>query len=100
MRGRIYFVRRSAVRDEHRGAAISWRNVGVIFEAILIQTPVAPVRLNPAVPAKLEEVISKTLEIWQVKGSSQSWGIASRDGKYLASPAATTSSNVWMAEGY
>jgi serine/threonine protein kinase len=35
---------------------------GVIFEAILNQTPVAPVRLNPAVPAKLEEVISKTLE--------------------------------------
>jgi serine/threonine protein kinase len=35
---------------------------GVIFEAILNQTPVAPVRLNPAVPAKLEEVISKALE--------------------------------------
>ncbi len=35
---------------------------GVIFEAILNQTPVAPVRLNPAVPARLEEVISKTLE--------------------------------------
>src|ERR1700745_4111422 len=28
---------------------------GVIFEAILNQTPVAPARLNPAVPAKLEE---------------------------------------------
>src|SRR5205814_3861888 len=35
---------------------------GVIFEAILNHTPVAPVRLNPAVPAKLEEVISKALE--------------------------------------
>src|SRR5205814_4034124 len=35
---------------------------GVIFEAILNQTPVAPVRLNPAVPGKLEELISKTLE--------------------------------------
>ena len=35
---------------------------GVIFEAILNQTPVAPVRLNPAVSARLEEVISKTLE--------------------------------------
>jgi serine/threonine protein kinase len=35
---------------------------GIIFEAILNQTPVAPVRLNPEVPAKLEEVISKTLE--------------------------------------
>ena len=39
-------------------------------------------------------------ELWQVKGASQSWGIASRDGKYLAIPAATTSSNVWMAQGY
>jgi Tol biopolymer transport system component len=39
-------------------------------------------------------------ELWQVKGSSQSWGIPSRDGKYLAIPAPTTSSNVWMAEGY
>ena len=35
---------------------------GVIFEAILNQTPVVPVRLNPMVPAKLEEVIGKTLE--------------------------------------
>jgi Tol biopolymer transport system component len=39
-------------------------------------------------------------ELWQVKGSSQSWGIASRDGKYLAIPAPTTGSNVWMAEGF
>ena len=39
-------------------------------------------------------------ELWQVKGPAQSWGIASRDGKYLAIPAPTTSSNVWMAEGY
>ncbi len=35
---------------------------GVIFDAILNQAPVAPVRLNPAVPAKLEEVIHKALE--------------------------------------
>jgi Tol biopolymer transport system component len=37
-------------------------------------------------------------ELWQVKGSLQSWVIASRDGKYLALLAPTTSSNVWMAE--
>jgi tetratricopeptide (TPR) repeat protein/predicted Ser/Thr protein kinase len=35
---------------------------GVITEAILNRTPVAPVRLNPDVPAKLEEIINKALE--------------------------------------
>jgi len=39
-------------------------------------------------------------QLWEVKGAAQSWGIASRDGKYLAIPAPTISSNVWMAEGY
>jgi eukaryotic-like serine/threonine-protein kinase len=35
---------------------------GVIFEAILNREPVAPVRLNPELPAKLEEVINRALE--------------------------------------
>jgi serine/threonine protein kinase len=35
---------------------------GVIFEAILNRSPVAPVRLNSRVPAKLEEIIDKALE--------------------------------------
>ncbi len=35
---------------------------GVITEAILNRSPVAPVRLNPDLPPKLEEVINKTLE--------------------------------------
>jgi serine/threonine protein kinase/Tol biopolymer transport system component len=35
---------------------------GVITEAILNRAPVAPVRLNPDVPAKLEELINKALE--------------------------------------
>ena len=34
----------------------------VIFEAILNRMPVPPVRLNPEVPAKLEEIINKALE--------------------------------------
>jgi tetratricopeptide (TPR) repeat protein/predicted Ser/Thr protein kinase len=35
---------------------------GVIAEAILNRRPVAPVRLNPDLPLKLEEVINKALE--------------------------------------
>src|SRR5271169_4736181 len=35
---------------------------GVITEAILNQTPVGPVRLNPDVPAKLEDIIHRALE--------------------------------------
>jgi eukaryotic-like serine/threonine-protein kinase len=34
----------------------------VVFEAILNRTPVSPMRRNPDVPAKLEEVIHKLLE--------------------------------------
>ena len=37
-------------------------STGVMAEAILNRTPVAPVRLNPDVPPKLEEIISKALE--------------------------------------
>ena len=35
---------------------------GVITEAILNRAPIAPVRLNPNVPPKFEEIISKALE--------------------------------------
>ena len=35
---------------------------GLIAEAILNRRPVAPVRLNPDLPEKLEEVINKALE--------------------------------------
>src|SRR5215831_1661563 len=35
---------------------------GMIFHAILERSPVPPVRLNPEVPVKLEEIINKCLE--------------------------------------
>jgi serine/threonine protein kinase len=35
---------------------------GVVFEAILNREPVAPVRLNPDLPAKLEEIINRAVE--------------------------------------
>jgi eukaryotic-like serine/threonine-protein kinase len=35
---------------------------GLVFESILNRTPVPPVRLNPDLPSKLEEIINKCLE--------------------------------------
>jgi Tol biopolymer transport system component len=35
---------------------------GVIFEAILNRDPVPPVRLNPDLPAKMEEIINRAIE--------------------------------------
>ena len=37
-------------------------STGTIFEAILNQTPVPPIRLNPEVPTRFEEIIDKALE--------------------------------------
>jgi serine/threonine protein kinase/tetratricopeptide (TPR) repeat protein len=42
--------------------AFSGQTSGVIHEAILNRTPISPLRLNPDLPPKLEEIISKALE--------------------------------------
>ncbi len=42
--------------------AFSGSTTAKVFDGILNRTPVAPVRLNPALPAKLEEIINKSLE--------------------------------------
>jgi eukaryotic-like serine/threonine-protein kinase len=36
--------------------------MGVIFDSILNRTPVPPVRINPVIPLRLEEIIHKALE--------------------------------------
>ena len=46
----------------HGHAAVSGRNLGVIFKAILDGTPTSAVRLNPDLPAELERIINKALE--------------------------------------
>src|SRR5439155_8354491 len=42
--------------------AFSGNTAGVIHDAILNRAPTSPARLNPAVPARLEDVIDKALE--------------------------------------
>jgi Tol biopolymer transport system component len=42
--------------------AFTGSSTAVIFDAILNRIPTAPVRLNPQIPARLEEIINKALE--------------------------------------
>jgi serine/threonine protein kinase/tetratricopeptide (TPR) repeat protein len=44
------------------GQPFRGETAGVVTDAILNRSPAAPVRLNPDVPAKLEEIIHKALE--------------------------------------
>ena len=53
-----------AVLYEMATGALPFRgeSTGVIFDSILYRAPVSPVRLNPDLPPKLEEIINKCLE--------------------------------------
>jgi len=42
--------------------AFSGNTTAKVFDAILNRPPIAPVRLNPALPPKLEDIINKSLE--------------------------------------
>jgi len=42
--------------------AFSGNTTAKVFDGILNRAPVAPIRLNPALPSKLEEIINKALE--------------------------------------
>src|SRR5439155_23520501 len=42
--------------------AFSGQSTALTYEAILHHAPTSPIRINPEIPLKLEEIIEKTLE--------------------------------------
>jgi Tol biopolymer transport system component len=88
---------------------------GVIFDAILNRTPTAPVKINPALPPKLAEVIDKALEkdrdlryqtaaeirtdlkrIKQRMGSSAGESSGAREPVVAAAPPASAGGKSWL----
>ena len=62
MRAPTCFPWRGPLRDGHRYVALPWRHVGPHLQAILDRAPVSPVRLNPDLPPKFEDIVNKALE--------------------------------------
>jgi eukaryotic-like serine/threonine-protein kinase len=88
--------------------------IGMVSEAILNRAPVAPVRLNPDVPPKVEEVINKALEkdrrlryqsaaeirtdLQRLKRDSDAGGVGAATTQVESKPA-TKFSRRWMILG-
>ncbi|MGB8063384.1 MAG: protein kinase [Candidatus Sulfotelmatobacter sp.] len=88
---------------------------GIIFDSILHGTPVAPVRLNPDVSPKLEDIIAKSLEkdrdvryqsateleadLKRVKRDSESQRVLAASGIHAPSNGERTNRKTWMLAG-
>ena len=46
------------------------------------------------------DLVGSAQALWTQKGSFQTWGVPSPDGKHLAIPGATIEANVWMIENF
>ena len=46
------------------------------------------------------DLLGSVRELWQLDNIWPSWAVPSRNGKYVAMPAPTIESNVWMAKDF